>query len=163
MLGYTRRQLVLLLVIAVVGAAGVGIDRWRRANPDVVAYLETIDRAPRPGLGEAVARRTPAPAREASRASTAAPGSVPTEREPARARRARAPDAAPTDVPIDVNLASAAELARLPGVGPALAARIVDTRARDGPFASIDDLRRVRGVGAATLERLRPRLAVRTP
>src|SRR2546427_4408494 len=43
-------------------------------------------------------------------------------------------------------------------VGPALAARIVDVRAREGPFGSVDDLRRVRGVGHATLERLRPRL-----
>ena len=66
-------------------------------------------------------------------------------------------------MPLDVNLASAAELERLPGVGPALAARIVEARTRDGPFGSVDDLLRVRGVGGATLERLRPRLAVNTP
>jgi len=36
-------------------------------------------------------------------------------------------------------------------------------RAREGPFGSVDDLRRVRGVGGATLERLRPRLVVTTP
>jgi competence protein ComEA len=65
--------------------------------------------------------------------------------------------------PLDVNLASAADFERLPGVGRALAARIVDVRTREGPFGSVDDLRRVRGVGEATLERLRPRLAVNTP
>ena len=75
----------------------------------------------------------------------------------------RGPPAPTTRRPLDVNLASAAELERLPGVGPALAARIVDVRAREGPFGSVDDLRRVRGVGGATLERLRPRLIVTTP
>ena len=79
--------------------------------------------------------------------------------ESARSPHARVDDG----MPLDLNLASAADFARLPGVGRALAARIVDVRTRDGPFGSVDDLRRVRGVGEATLERLRPRLAVNTP
>lgn len=57
---------------------------------------------------------------------------------------------------IDVNSASAAELALLPGLGPSLAQRIVDDRAAHGPFKSIDDLDRVRGIGKAIIERLRP-------
>jgi competence protein ComEA len=52
---------------------------------------------------------------------------------------------------IDVNRASASELALLPGIGPALAARIVEERERNGPFASLDDLVRVRGIGPAIL------------
>lgn len=52
---------------------------------------------------------------------------------------------------IDVNRASAAELALLPGIGPALAARIVEERERNGPFVSLDDLVRVRGIGPAIL------------
>jgi DNA uptake protein ComE-like DNA-binding protein len=58
----------------------------------------------------------------------------------------------PPETPIDVNRASAAELMQLPGVGPTLSARIVAGR----PFASVDDLRRVKGIGAKTLEGLRP-------
>ena len=58
---------------------------------------------------------------------------------------------APTE-PVDINRASEPELVRLPGVGPALAARIVAAR----PFAEIDDLRRVRGLRAVLFERLRP-------
>src|SRR3970282_1179927 len=46
--------------------------------------------------------------------------------------------------------ASAAELTRLPRVGPALAARIVADREARGPFGSLDGMRRVPGVGAAT-------------
>ena len=56
---------------------------------------------------------------------------------------------------IDVNLAVEAELMRLPGVGPTLAARIVQYRA-NAPFASIDDLRKVKGIGAKTLDAIRP-------
>ncbi|NNE11537.1 MAG: ComEA family DNA-binding protein [Ilumatobacter sp.] len=53
--------------------------------------------------------------------------------------------------PIDLNVATAAELETLPGVGPATAAAIVDDRERNGPFASVDDLDRVPGIGRAKL------------
>jgi competence protein ComEA len=56
---------------------------------------------------------------------------------------------------VDVNHATAEDLQRLPGVGPAMAARIIAAR-EEKPFRSVDDLRRVRGIGAKTLERLRP-------
>jgi competence ComEA-like helix-hairpin-helix protein len=64
--------------------------------------------------------------------------------------------------PIDVNRATADELTRLPGVGPALALRIIEAR-EARPFASVDDLQRVRGMGAAKLERLRPLVTVSPP
>lgn len=54
---------------------------------------------------------------------------------------------------IDPNTATAAELDRLPGVGPSLAARIIEERER-GPFTSADDLTRVRGIGAALATKL---------
>lgn len=57
---------------------------------------------------------------------------------------------------IDVNQAGAAELALLPEVGPSMAEAILADRARHGPFATVDDLRRVRGIGPATLEAIRP-------
>jgi competence protein ComEA len=59
---------------------------------------------------------------------------------------------------INVNAASAAELELLPGIGPALARRIVDDRAAHGPFRSVNDLDRVKGIGPRTIERLRPLL-----
>lgn len=54
--------------------------------------------------------------------------------------------------PLDVNRATPAELELLPRIGPAMAQRIVEAR----PFASVDDLTRVRGIGPRTLETLRP-------
>ena len=62
--------------------------------------------------------------------------------------------------PIDLNTASLEELDRLPGVGPATAAAIVDHRERSGPFASVDELIEVRGIGEAKLAQLRDRVRV---
>jgi competence protein ComEA len=58
--------------------------------------------------------------------------------------------------PVDVNRAGLTELESLPGVGPAIAAAIVDDRERYGPFVSVDDLIRVRGIGPAKLEAIAP-------
>lgn len=57
---------------------------------------------------------------------------------------------------IDVDRASAGDWERLPGIGPALASRIVADRAQRGPFRSPEGLLRVRGIGPKTLSRLRP-------
>lgn len=57
---------------------------------------------------------------------------------------------------IDVNVASERVLATLPGIGAVTAARIVAAR----PFQSVDDLRRVAGIGPARLETLRPWVTV---
>ncbi len=123
---YSRHQLLLILLLAGAAGAGLAIDHWRRARPELAERLEALDR---------VERREPAP--------------------PPRAV-ARRPRPAGPDRPLDVNVATETELARLPGVGAALAARIVAAR----PFAEVEDLRRVRGLRRATLERLRPFVTV---
>lgn len=61
---------------------------------------------------------------------------------------------------IDPNTASAEELDRLPGIGPALADRIVAERERGGPFRSVEELQRVPGIGPAKLTRIAPHLRV---
>jgi competence protein ComEA len=62
---------------------------------------------------------------------------------------------------IDLNEADWPEFSQLPGVGETLARRIVESRRAEGPFTDVEDLRRVRGIGAKTLERIRPYLAPR--
>ena len=56
---------------------------------------------------------------------------------------------------VDINQATVADLDRLPGIGPSTARAIVDHRTRNGPFASVDDLLAVRGIGPAKLTELR--------
>ena len=61
---------------------------------------------------------------------------------------------------IDPNVAGAEELDRLPGVGAAKALRIVQEREENGPFAGVEDLARVKGLGPKSVERLKPYLRV---
>src|SRR5690606_36698330 len=63
---------------------------------------------------------------------------------------------------LDPNDATWVELAQLDGVGEALAIRIVEDREANGPFRSIEDLDRVKGIGPKLLERLRPYLRIET-
>ncbi len=64
------------------------------------------------------------------------------------------------EAPIDVNAATHEELQKVPGIGPAMAQRIVDWREQHGNFDRLDDLLDVRGIGVKTLEKLRPFLTV---
>lgn len=62
---------------------------------------------------------------------------------------------------IDINHAHWVQWAQLEGIGPALSRRIVEDREHNGPFASIDALQRISGIGPKTLERIRPHLQCR--
>ena len=64
------------------------------------------------------------------------------------------------DTRININSAGPGELSALPGVGPTIAAAIIEDRNMRGPFASVDDLLRVRGIGPAKLEALRSRARI---
>jgi competence protein ComEA len=66
----------------------------------------------------------------------------------------------PGDPPIDVNAATLEELQRIPRIGPGTAAKIVAVRT-EKPFASVDDLRRVAGIGVKTLDAIRPYVTVK--
>ncbi|PKL78686.1 MAG: hypothetical protein CVV27_02915 [Candidatus Melainabacteria bacterium HGW-Melainabacteria-1] len=102
--------------------------------------------------------------------------SVETDADPARFERAAKPSRHPKSkmsdsksprtkqtkatgpkksAPLKLNQANVSELDRLPGVGPALAQRIVDWRREHGPFASLDDLLQVKGIGEKKLAKLK--------
>jgi competence protein ComEA len=80
------------------------------------------------------------------------------------------PDAVPSPAPsstgggatavVDLNAATVSDLDTLPGVGPVMAARILDWRTAHGRFTSVDQLREVSGIGARTFERLKPHVRV---
>jgi competence protein ComEA len=60
----------------------------------------------------------------------------------------------PPAEPVDLNRASAQEIEALPGIGPALAARIVAFRDSAGAFGSAEQLCRVKGIGPALIQRI---------
>jgi DNA uptake protein ComE-like DNA-binding protein len=66
------------------------------------------------------------------------------------------PSASPVGTLIDLDTADPRAIEALPRVGPALASRIVANRDSLGPFGSLDRLRRVKGIGPATIALLRP-------
>lgn len=83
-----------------------------------------------------------------------------------RAARSESDSAEPSDTPqalnrlININEATPGELELLPGIGPVLAARIVEDRTRNGPFTTFDDLLRVPGIGERTLQSMIPHITL---
>ena len=138
-----------LLFVAAVAALGLAVRGGRALRP---AVAPETDR-------EALARQIAAV--DSAISSGGRPRSRPTG---ARAASTAAPTtespepSAPTQPagPVDVDTANEAELDRLPGIGPALAARIVADRKNAGPFGSVEALQRVKGIGPALAARLAP-------
>nr|WP_243896357.1 helix-hairpin-helix domain-containing protein [Actinomyces bowdenii] len=98
-----------------------------------------------PRLGETLPPQDPG--RAGGQAAPSAPGPPPGD-------AAAGPQAAPGSR-ININTATASQLEELPGIGPALAQRIVEHRQTHGPFASVEDLTDVPGIGRAKLEALK--------
>ena len=61
---------------------------------------------------------------------------------------------------LNINRASAKELETLPGIGPVLAKRIVEYRKVNGSFSSVDDLKKIPGIGGSKLEKFREKVRV---
>lgn len=73
-----------------------------------------------------------------------------------RTKKPRASNIAPRpSAPVPINTATEEQLDQLPGIGPALAKRIIEYRTEHGPFTSVDDLTKVRGIGPALMEKIR--------
>lgn len=136
---YTRRQLALLLAVLALAGLGLAVAHVRRTRPELVERLERFDHAP--------------VLPDSMRPSSASPG-TPAPRPERPTKIQPADGEAPSPEPVDLNRASTSDLMRLPGIGPMLATRIVESRDTDGPFASPEDLRRVRGLHRRTLDRL---------
>ncbi len=79
---------------------------------------------------------------------------------PTSQRHVRAFSRPSAPLTLDVNRATEGDLERLPGIGPVLARRIVEYRESRGAFQDIEQLRRVKGIGKKTFERIRAFVAV---
>jgi len=156
---YPHPQLRLLFLLAGIFLVGLGVREWRAGFPDLAERLERFDRedAPPPIPPQ------PRP-RAAPRWAAAARPETPTPPPMTGPRRARVAAVEPEPVtdprPLDLNHASVEEIARLPGVGPSLARRIIEERERRGRFDSPDGLRSVLGLGPRKQARLRDLVTV---
>lgn len=63
-------------------------------------------------------------------------------------------------VPVNVNAADEAVLAKLKGIGPMKAKALVAYRQQNGPFKSVDDLKKVKGINQKTLDRLKDQIVL---
>jgi len=159
-MGYSRPQLKLLVLLAAILLAGLSVREWRADFPDAAERLERFDRedppppippAPRP---RAAARWSPARVE----AAPPSPRAFPVPR--ARISPTPAPPPPVDPRPLDINHATVEQIARLPGVGPSLARRIVDERDRIGRFDSPDGLRGILGLGRKKVTALREYVTV---
>jgi len=62
--------------------------------------------------------------------------------------------------PLNLNTASASDLDSLPGIGQSFADRIIEYRTTNGPFTSVGDLQKVKGIGAALFAKIAPLVSV---
>ena len=63
-------------------------------------------------------------------------------------------------VMVNINKATQAELENLPGIGPAIATRIIEYRNENGKFSSIDDIKNVKGIGDAKYDKIKDSIEV---
>jgi comEA protein len=128
--GFTRQEKIALLFLIITFLIGTGIWSYRK-------YL-----APLPDIQQA----RNVTVQERSEDSK--------ERDPLEA------DQDSTIFIVSINHADQQEFEQLPGIGPVIAKRIIDTRTELGKFSSIDNLIQVKGIGRKTLEKLKPYLSL---
>ncbi|MFO0742090.1 MAG: ComEA family DNA-binding protein [Labilithrix sp.] len=145
---FTVAARVVMVAAALVVLASIGRFAARRAA--AVASSASVD------AGDL---RAALPATERAAVDAAVPASAPA---PASTAGAVAGPASTGD-PVYVNYASAEELRRLPGIGAKRAEAIVALRGRMGRFQRVEDLLRVKGIGRATIKKLRPLVRLDPP
>ena len=136
---YRRRELWVVLFLAASLGLGLAVQEFRAGFPELAERLEQLDAEDKPPAGTEI--RPP--------------------RFPLQERAKLSQAAAQADNRIDLNQATAAELQRLPGIGPGLAQRILEVRERQGRFASPEDLRGVMGIGAKKFDAIRDLVMVK--
>lgn len=136
---YRRRELWLLLFLAVSLGVGLAVREFRTGFPELADQLERLD-----------AEESPPGASD-----SAAKGIQPQRPVKLSETKVRA------DGRLDLNRASLAELQQLPGIGPTVAQRIVEARERRGRFAAPEDLMQVPGIGKKKFEAIRNLVTVR--
>lgn len=136
--GFTRNEVKVTLFLSATFLIGLGIRSFESATRN-----DTVPRFDYASVDSEFTALSLAPA-------TAAAATNPS---PSHAVRPKKP--ALREGSVDVNSAGAAELVLLPGIGPSYAERIIAYRTVHGPFTSVDELMKVKGIGKKRLEQIR--------
>jgi competence protein ComEA len=177
---FSRSQLGVVLIL---GAALLGLYAWRAhvffpPSPPPpgtlsLAFVEVTGKANHPGVYSFT--RPPSLREVWAKAGAVGTPSDPDQTIASGSRLVVAPDGRygvstmsgtqllTLGLPIDLNQATAEDLDAIPGLGPALAQRIVDYRKTHGPFKQLDDLGEVSGIGPQNLQKLKPHLGLGSP
>ncbi|HEY8175556.1 MAG TPA: helix-hairpin-helix domain-containing protein [Gemmatimonadaceae bacterium] len=139
----TANEKKALWFLALVALSGSGVRLWRAKMPDAGATESAaLDRQIGRVDSVRALRHQKSDARE--------------NKQPGGNRDTLRPEAKEASSPIDLDQATTGQIESLPGIGPALAKRIVAHRDSAGAYGQIDALCEVRGIGPALSERLRP-------
>jgi competence protein ComEA len=163
--------------IARVALAAAGIAFLAFIGRTAVAGALSASSSDRSAIGPALAAPSPPPAAGASAASSpprerhdAIPpesspisGPPPVGQSPVPGAEVAARLPASASDPVVLNTATESDLRRLPGIGAKRAGAILALRVHLGRFRAIEDLLRVKGIGRATLKRLRPLVRLDSP
>jgi comEA protein len=144
--GFTRNEALAVLILCGTFLGGIGIRWFQARQPHDAKSIPSFDYS-RTDSAYA-ARSNPLKAPEERNASLAQPqtDSIATAKSKlTTSRRA-----------ININTATKAQLINLPGIGPSLADRILAYRAINGQFTSVDELRKVKGIGEKKFAQIRP-------
>lgn len=145
---YLRRGSRVVDALSAAGGMAAGADEGA-VNP--AARLEDGDQVIVPTKGETTGTGPAVPS-----ASSVVRHADTAERERTSGRRGSAKLHDPREGTVNINTASSEELQRLPGVGPAIAARILAYRSQVGRFTTVDQLMEVSGIGEKKLAAMRP-------